>query len=324
MSNLLQWLMSPAQRDRICWPRFFRRGMLAIILLATVLLVPLPSHVTATALFDSDAAARVYVTSEGTLVEGVTIGSVVNDGEVIAKLASPQLERELARLEGEVQEHRVRLEQLERRRVREQGVAAQIPSTRESLHEVEQQLERRRRDADRLVLRAPRSGVVVPAFSPNRSPAGSLPGWSSTPLDPRNRGCFLRAGTTVCLIGERSKVAATLIVSQDCAADVRVGQSVRLRCPECPGNVLHGEIVELAELDIDLVTTDLVRRANLPTRIVSSGTIRPVGIWYQARASISQPDDRILPGTSGTGTISIESESVLFRFRRWLRRTFSY
>ena len=323
MSNLLQWLMSPAQRVCICWPRFFRRGMLAIILLATVLLVPLPSHVTSTALFDSDAAARVYVTSEGTLVEGVTIGSVVEEGQVVAKLVSPQLERELARLEGEVQEHRVRLEQLERRRVHEQGVAAQIPSTRESLHEVEQQLERRRLDADRLVLRAPRSGVVVPAFSTNRSPAGSLPGWSSTPLDPRTRGCFLRAGTTVCLIGERSKVAATLIVSQDGAADVRIGQSVRLRCPEFPGEVLQGEIVELAELDIDLVTTDFVRRANLPTRIASSGTIRPVGIWYQARASISQSDDRILPGTSGTGTISIGSESLLTRSRRWIRRTFS-
>ena len=320
--NLFRWVKAPEQQASIQWPQFRFKAGLTLLALAAIMFVPLPTRVSTTAILEPENAARVYVTAEGTLVDSVKPGSMVESKQQLAKLVDPRLERELARLEGEVAEYRVRLDQLERRRINEPGVSTQIPIVREALHEMEQQLQRRSQDAERLVLRAPRAGTVMPAQHQIRSQPGSLPYWSVTPLDERNRGCFLRAGTTVCLVGDPSQLEATLVINQGDFPLVRVGQSVRLSLVEAPGQTLTGEVVELAGLDIDLMTNNLIRRANLPTRMTSSGMIKPVGTWYQARVRLSAPPDSLLSGTVGHAKIIVNPQSLFTGFRRWFGRTF--
>ncbi len=320
--NLFRWVKAPEQQASIQWSQFRFKAGLTLLALTVIMFVPLPTRVSTTAILEPENAARVYVTAEGTLVDSVKPGSRVESKQQLAKLVDPRLERELARLEGEVAEYRVRLDQLERRRINEPGVAVQIPIVRESLHEMEQQLQRRSQDAERLVLRAPRAGTVMPVQHQSRSPSGSLPYWSVTPLDERNRGCFLRAGTTVCLVGDPSQLEATLVINQGDVPLVRVGQSVRLSLIEAPGQTLTGEVVELAGLDIDLMSNSLIRRANLPTRMTSSGIIKPVGTWYQARVRLSTPPDSLLPGTVGHAKIIVDPQSLFSGFRRWFGRTF--
>ena len=320
--KLSRWVKAPDQRDNIQWPQFRFKAGLTLLGLAAIMFVPLPTRVSTTAILEPQNAARVYVTAEGTLVESVKPGSTVESKQQLAKLVDPRLERELARLEGEVAEYRVRLDQLERRRINEPSVSTQIPVVREALHEMEQQLQRRTHDAERLVLRATRAGVVMPVQQQGRSQSGSLPYWSATPLDERNQGCFLRAGTTVCLVGDPSQLEATLVINQGDFPLVRAGQSVRLSLVEAPGQNLTGEVVELAGLDIDLMSSSLIRRANLPTRITSSGMIKPVGTWYQARVRLSTRPDSLLPGTVGHAKIIVDSQSLFTGFRRWFGRTF--
>jgi putative peptide zinc metalloprotease protein len=322
--SLYRWANAPAQRAHIRWSGFWFKAGLSLIVLAAVALIPLPTRVSTVAMLESDQAARVYVTAEGTLSESIKPGSTVTEGQELARLMEPRLDRELARLEGLVHEHQVRLDQLERRRIHEPAVAAQIPTAREALNDAEQQYRRRQQDAERLVLRAPRAGVVIPPPSQHRSDPGSLSGWSETPLDERNRGCFLRAGTTVCLIGDRSQRVAMLVINQAQIPLVRAGQTVRLRWPESPGQVHKGEIVEVAELDIDLLTTDLVRRANLPTRITAMGRVKPVGTWYHALVHVPASQDELLPGTVGEARILVDPQSLLTQFRSWFARTFTF
>ena len=317
-----RWVKAPDQRANIQWPQFRFKAGLTLLALAAIMFVPLPTRVSTTAIIEPENAARVYVTAEGTLVESVKPGSTVTLKQQLAKLVDPRLERELARLEGEVAEYRVRLDQFERRRINEPGVAAQIPIVREALREMEQQLQRRSQDAERLVLRAPRAGTVMQVQQSSRSQPGSLPYWSATPLDERNRGCFLRAGTTVCLVGDPSHLEATLVINQGDFPLVRAGQSVRLNLVEVPGQTLTGEVVELAGLDIDLMPSSLIRRANLPTRMTSSGMIKPVGTWYQARVRLSKIPDSLLPGTVGHAKIVVDPQSLFTGFRRWFGRTF--
>jgi putative peptide zinc metalloprotease protein len=320
--NLFRWVKAPDQRANIDWAQFRFKAGLTLLALSSIIFVPLPMRVSTTAILESENAARVYVTAEGTLVDSVKSGSKVDLKQQLAKLVDPRLERELARLEGEVAEYRVRLDQLERRRINEPGVSTQIPVVREALHDLEQQFKRRSQDAERLVLRAPRAGIVMPIQQQSRSQPGSLPYWSATPLDERNRGCFLRAGTTVCLVGDPSQLEATLVINQADFPLIRSGQSVRIRLVEAPGQTLTGEVIELAGLDIDLLSGSLIRRANLPTRITSSGMIKPVGTWYQARVRLLTPPDSLLPGTVGHAKIIVDPQSLFTGFRRWLGRTF--
>lgn len=321
--QLLRWIQQPAQRSRVNWGRFVARTGATALAFAWLFLMPLPAWINSFASCEMNDAARVYVTAEGTLVNSIAVGTEVGAGQEVAWLVDPRLERELARLHGESEECRVRLEQLERRRVQDATIAAQIPIVREAYQDLKQQYDRRTKDAERLVLRAPRAGSVIAPSPAPRVTSDALPFWSGSPLDDRNRHCFLRAGTTVCLIGDRTDLVAMLLISQEDFPFVRVGQQVRIESASSPAATLDGEITELAELDLDRVPPNLVQRANLPTRLASTGTIRPYGTWYQARVQLPKQENLPLPGMVSRARIQIEPQPLLARFQRWFRRTFA-
>lgn len=324
LMTVYRWIGSPGRRAEIPWGSFWIKASLTLAALLALVLTPIPTRVTTIAMVEADEAAHVYVSSPGTLMKSVRAGTTVARGDELARLSEPTLERELARLEGVVKEYQVRLDQLEKRRVHEPQVGIQIPSTREALADAQQQLRRRQEDAKRLVLRAPRAGVVIAPPHQTRIHAGSLQGWAGTPLDERNQGCFLNAGTTVCLIADSSELSATLVINQEQVPLIRSGQTVRLLWDESPGRIHRGTITEVAELDIDLLTNDLIRRIRLPTRFTTAGQIKPVGTWYHAKIRLNPSPDELLPGTIGAAKVIVDPQSLLTQFRRWFGRTFAF
>ncbi len=324
LMTLVKFLKAPANRARIRWPQFVLRAGAALIAVALLLNVPLPSRVTAGALIDDEDAQRVYVTIGGTLVSGAVPGQRVEAGQEIARLEEPRLGVTLTQLEGELAQQRLRLGQLERRRVNEPNVAASIPTVREAVRDLEQQLAQRQRDAERLVLRAPCAGTVLRAVRPAGSAApGSLASWTGSPLDAHNRGTYLHAGTTVCLVGRETSRSALLLVNQDDVNLVRVGQPVRLLWNELSGEVLTGEIIELAALDLETLPREAVVRLHLPARATASGAVKPVGTWYQARVRLDAEVGLPPRGSAGVAKILVEPQSVFSRAVRWIEQTFA-
>ncbi len=323
LAATVRFFRSTENRARIDWSRFRFRTVLACVLLGLVLTIPVPSRVGAGALLDQDTAQRVYATLGGTLEHGAKIGESVEAGQEVARLVDPKLQAELIRLEGECHQHRLRLEQLERRRVRDPQVAALIPSVREALRDFESQLTQLQATAERLVLRAPCAGVVLPpAWNSGLAPHGSLRSWTGSPLQEQNRGCFVKPGTTVCLVGPKQSRAAVLLVNQDDINLVRVGQPARMVWHELSGEVLTGRITEIAALDLDLLPRDAVQRLNLPALPTAEGTLVPVGTWYQARVHLDPTDAPLPRGAAGAAKILIAPQSLGTRIIRWLARTF--
>jgi putative peptide zinc metalloprotease protein len=241
----------------------------------------------------------------------------------LVRLIHPELEQEQIRIEGEVRQHRVRLDQLERRRVAEPEAAQAIPAVREALRDFEQQLAQLQTAAERLVLKAPVSGIVLPSLrQAPPTPAGTLPSWTGTPLDPRNNGCFLRAGTMVCLVGAAESRTALALISQDDINLIKVGQGVRLHWNELAGEVLTGQVVEIAALDLDLLSHDVITRLSIPARATASGGLRPIGTWYQARVRLDETNAPLVRNSAGRATILTEPLSLGTRALRWLNRTF--
>jgi putative peptide zinc metalloprotease protein len=323
MATLVKFLRDPENRAQIHWPQFWSRSSAALVGLLLLLYIPLPCRVTAGALAEDNEAQRVYVTFPGTLIEAVRIGQQVEQGQVIARLEEPRLKVALTQLEGELKQQRARLEQLERRRVGEPNIGQLIPTVRESVRDFEQQLDQRRHDAERLVLRSSRTGTILSA--PHQSggmKSGSLAGWMGSPIDERNRGCFLRAGTTLCWVGSDHSPSAQMIINQDDINLVRVGQRVRLLWNELSGEIQEGKIVELAGFDLDSLSREAVIRLNLPARITPNGLIRPVGTWYQARVTLDETTSPLLHGSAGVAKIVVEPQSLGSRLLRWLKRTF--
>jgi putative peptide zinc metalloprotease protein len=319
----ITFLRKPANRTRVHWPRFW---LLVVVTLTSVIAlgsIPLPCHVPARALADDDDVGRVYVTFAGTLAEAVRIGQIVDEGQVIAQLEDPRLKVLLTRLEGELNQQRSLLEQLERRRVAEQNVAQTIPTVRESVRDLEQQLLQRQRDAERLVIRSPRRGTVLSA-SPQRGSAtpNALRGWTGYPLDAVNRGSYLRAGTPLCFIGDEYSRSAVLTISQDDINLVRVGQRVQVLWKELSGEIQQGRIVELAGFDAGRLTHEVAVRLNVPARVSADGSLRPVGNWYQARVKLDETTAPLLHNATGSAKIHVQPRTLYQRAVRWLKRTF--
>ena len=325
LAAAVRFLRSPENTAKIRWGQFWTRGSAVFFALIVVLNVPLPTRVVAGALAEDDHVFRVYVTFAGTLVDSVRLGDWVERDQILATLDDPMIKIDLIQLQGELSQQTSRLEQLERRRVSEPHLAQTIPTVRETVRDLEQQVLQRQRAAERLVVRAPRTGTVLSATQLRMlTKSGALSQVTGSPLDERNRGCFLRTGAALCSIGDETCRAAVLMVSQDDINLVRVGQRVRLLWNEFSGDIQQGEIVELSGFDLDTLSREAAIRLNLPARGTLSGTARPVGKWYQARVKLDEARISLLHGAAGTAKIQVDPQSLFHRLTRWLRQTFPF
>jgi len=323
--------------------RFFRvpgrlsqvkRGRLTIAaaiagLLAAAAFVPLPCRVYAPLTIQPRDARRVYVTVPGILVETrVRPGDEVADGDVLAVLRNDDLEVELAELRGRHEEQRLHVQALERQRAGNPAVAAQIPAAAAALQDIQARLASRQEDHDRLTLRAPAAGTVLP---PPRVPArreerGVLPGWHGTPLDEENRGAYLAGETQFCAIGDPARMEAVLVVDQRDVEWVREGQSVELRLEPLPDRILNGVVADVAEVDLTDAPAALAshRGGGLETRTDAGGGERPANTSYQARVPLDAADGALLPGYRGQAKIQVAPRSVAARLWRYLGGTFRF
>ena len=307
------------------WSRFLVRGGLTAAIVAAIVGIPLPCRVAAPVVVEPQSARRVYVTVPGKLVEAVEEGQVVQSGAIVARLESPDVQMQLAKLQGQRNQLRMHLTNLQRRQGGDAVAAAQIPAAREQLADVEQRLQRRLEDQQRLVLTAPVSGTVIPATSRHQpQDAGQLPNWSGTPLQLRNQGSYLETGTTLCLIGDPQRLEAVLVVDQADIEFVAPEQSVRLILDQLPGVVLSGSVLEIAQRDLKIAPRQLLTSAELPIEADDLGRPRPLSTSYQVRVSLDPHQHRVLVGSSGQAKIRVVPQSLAHRVHRFLTRTFRF
>ncbi len=313
------------------WSRQMETRRAAVSSLTVVLallglgFVPLPHRIVAPLVLEAENARRVYVPVAGTLIAGAEIGVPIEMGERIAVLKNLELELEIARLRGERDEQKLRLQNLKHRQAQDTAAAAQIPTAEEALADLEERLVRRLEDEKRLIIAAPATGTVLPGRRKPRSYATSeLESWSGLPLDPPNRGCFLEAGTLLCQIGDPQKFEASLMLDQGDIEFIRTGQEVQIQLDQHPGRLLSGTIREIAEIDLKITPAELLPAGMLPTRPDESGVYRPVGKVYQARVELQPSDAPLLIGEAGRGKVHAAPLSLARRLARFLSHTFRF
>jgi putative peptide zinc metalloprotease protein len=316
----------PGQLERV--PR--RRpalivGLLLLLGLA-VAFIPLPNHVSVPLVLAPRDAARVYVTTPG-LLDTVLVhpGSRVRKGEELAKLTSPDVTDELVKLQGEVAESKLLLRTLERQRVTEPAVAAQIPAAREKLDDLEKRLTRLENEQRRLTLKSPVDGEILPPapIAVRPSSDGRLPTWADTPLKPENRGCYLEHQTLFCLVGDPRRVEGVLIIDQSQVEYLRPGDRVDVQLDELPGRTFSGKLGEIAQLDVESVPEQLSHKwgGDLATRRDDQGRERPANTSYQARVAIDDDSGLLILGTRGRAKVFARAQTLGERLWRSLRGT---
>ncbi|MCH2113643.1 MAG: HlyD family efflux transporter periplasmic adaptor subunit [Pirellulales bacterium] len=288
---------NPSVRARL---RAGRATLLAISMVAAmglILVWPIEQTVIGPAVFVPTGAQTVYATSPGELVHAIVPGSVVQQGDILARLSDPKTDLALARQTGEYEVCRVRHDQLGLMGSRSRQASQQLPTARAALTAAASQLEELHRKAAELTLRAPRAGTVFapPEVVDDRMSQDVLPRWTGVALDKRNQGSWIKPGTVLCTIGDPNHLDALLSIRQVDIAEVQPGQAVRILLGTAPVRVLAGTVEEVARRASHLDQADGVLAADK---------------FHLVQVRLSVPDPGVLVGNRGTAKIKAARRSL--------------
>ena len=325
-SQVLRFFQHPGNRRRL------RRGRVRFAMLAglgmfvALMLVPVPYRVVAPAVIQPQDARRVYVTVPGRLEEAVSAGTAVSAGQQLAHLVNLDLQRKIVELDSQCNLQRLHLANLRARQGEDPAAATQIPAAKADLEDLENRLRQVQQDAERLVLRAPTAGIVIPP--PQQLPTfyrpGVLPGSRSTPLDARAQGSHLEVGSLLCQVGDPSRLEALVVIDQSQIQYIHPGQRVRLQLDASPSRIVGGRIAEFARLDLKVAPRELAEQSDLLVHFDREGIPRPAATSYQARVALDQDHGPLPIGTRGRAKISAAPQPLGIRLYRALRGLFSF
>jgi hypothetical protein len=324
VKQVVQLARNPLRREEL------RKGRIALVtavILATsiaLLSLPVNYNVKAPVVLLPVDAARVYATFEGTLTKSLPAGSRVNRGDTIAGLSDTATELEISRLEGEERLRRMHVEHLELLRGLDRKANDELPTARAALADTERRLAEQRRELQRFQLTAPVDGVVIPAPRTLESSATEirLATWSGSLLDAVNHGAHVAPGTLVCLVGDPSLLTAVLLVDDTDVKRLRPGQRAKLRIDQLPGQVIEGEVIDVARHDARDTDSEQTGRADLAP--LFAGLVPPgkTTALYQARVRIESPvAQSLVIGGRGAAKVTAERITVARRILRFFSQT---
>jgi putative peptide zinc metalloprotease protein len=313
-------------------PRLYASvGVVSAVLLA-VFFVPLPHSVMSSMEIQLRGAEPVYVdvVMGGRLAKVyVKTGDHVSKGQELALLENLDLDLKIAEKSGDREQHSMQLQNLLRQGLSDPRAVTQIPELQKSLDMLDRELENLKRDRDRLLLRAPAEGTVMPppATNEHEDPEGQLPFWSGTPLNPWNTGAYLKEGVMFCQIGDPKKLEAVLVIDQSDIEDVHENQSVDIKLDELPHDTLNSRITEIAQSDLKISPQRLSAKAGgeLATKTdPGSGVERPQSTSYQARAPLDDTDGLMRLGLRGRAKVHATWLPLGIRLWRLVTHTFNF
>ncbi len=326
--QMYKFFRIPGRWHEVKRPRLI--ATLSILTLALLLFafLPLPYHVTCPLEVARRDASSVYVTRPGQLAEVlVKPGDPVKTGDLLAKLTNVDMELQLAQLERERDVLLSRQQMLQHSRFEDSAALAQLPLVNGQLKILRERIGEVKTNMQELELRAPSSGVVLPApAKPTSHDENQLPTWTGAVLDADNANAWLQPGDLFCQIGDAGQTEAVMVVDQTEIELVQTGQYVRVKLNAYPGVTYEGYLDRIAPADMKALPPNLSQQAGgeLATKASPTGQPQPLHTAYQARVQLNNSRSLLQPGFRGRAKISTQWRSLGSRTYRYLIRTFHF
>ncbi|REJ67302.1 MAG: biotin/lipoyl-binding protein [Planctomycetota bacterium] len=326
--KLFKFFRVPGRLQKVKRPRMYASMAAVAVLLLAIWFIPLPHSIICALQIQPHGADTVYVEVPGILEEcRVEPGQAVKQGDVLAVLRNPDLELQVLQLRGERNQYASQITALRHLRLESAEAGEQIPELEESLAKTEEQLARLERDLEKLTLRAPRDGIVMPVDLRPQRPGvgGQLPSWSGFPTDTSNLGTMLDGD--FCRVGDPTKLEAEIVVEQSDVEFVVPKQStVDIKLRELPSATFRSQIADVSPKPIERIARRMTAKAggSIPSTTEQDGGERPLTTSYYAQAVM--PDDAagLHIGALGEARIYTRWRTLGERVARYLNRTFSF
>jgi len=331
--KVFKFFRVPGRLSKVKKVRMFATLSLLGAFVGGVFFIPFPSSVLCNFELQPHGAASVYVEVEGTLDEiFVESGDQVKAGDVLARLGNIELKIDIQRLRGQRNATEVQLNSVQQIRFRDDRRGGQINVVREQLAALEEQLEMKLHDIERLELKAPVSGTII--SPPLRNDPGAdqqveLASWSGSPLEKKNLGATLLPDgqhNLFCKIGDPNQWDAVLVINQREQDLVAEGQEVRLMFAESTNHVFISTIDYFAFDELESLSPRLASTSGgpIPAQAERDGTVRPLNTSYQAVVRLDNSRGLFRNGLIGQARIKTEPRTLASRLIRYLGRTFNF
>ena len=276
----------------------------------------------------------VFVREPGVLVsQDVAAGEKVVKGQVLAKLENREFDLELAEMEGELSRLQHELSGLKLNRNLYLDSESLIVQKSVELEELKKQLDIKHADTERLILRAKRSGVVMPSENVSKTylPETELGRWTGSPLDPKNKFAFLDQNTLYCVVGDESKFETIIVVDQSDVKLIESSQQAQLVLEQYRDRVLNCSVSYVSRNELSDVARELSQTNGGPIAVKPSpmGGEKPVLKLYEVHAVISTDEVRdkqivLASGYYGVAKIRVGQASLGHRALRYLRNLINF
>jgi len=312
-------------------------------LVAVFFFVPLPFHVDCEFDVKPRDATTVYAAVAGRLAnvtDHLESGARVRKGTVLAELENIDLELSVAQLEGQLSKMDAKLQVLEKQRRFDESAGLRINELKRQRNSLVELLNEQKSELDRLTVRAPADGVVLPvANKPERDPPdGQLPRWQGNLMSATNRNAYLSPSDKICQIGDPGQLVAELIIDQGDVELVRAamaqrrrngepGVPVKLMLDSLPSVVLETDIerIALAELTHTPVGLSTHAGGDVDSEIdQETGMPKPLSTSYPAIAPLPEDAGNVQLGMRGKAKLYTGWQPLASRLYRFLSRTFHF
>ncbi len=238
-----------------------------LLLLAAVVLVPLPRRVPAVGVLIPRESMPLIAEEGGLLSESVSAGSALRPGDLVYRMIYPELDLQLLRLENEIRENQARQQAIERKRPQLTDASEVLTLLAERTASLAQQTQRLRERRDALARTTEKEARLLPA--PGASPAGAdrlsppvasaaafsgspfsteaASRWmSNDPLAPEQRGRYLPTGTYLGELALGREYRVLIVVEEQWARQLQIGSESFVFVPQQAGAALTGKLKQLA------------------------------------------------------------------------------
>lgn len=296
-----------------------------------VLMIPVPYWIEVPAYVQPRDAAAVYVDVAGH-VEKIHVqpGTRLKANDPILTLVNQGIEESIIQLEGELAIEEAKAQNALLVEAYEPEAESQSEQLAKSVETLRQRLRKRRIDQQRLIVRAPRAGVLMPApfvqGARQDEDRTRLSEWDGNPLAEKNVGGFYKTGTLLGKVGNVQSHEVVLAVDQELIEAICQGLDVRVQLRQLPTTLLATTVEHIATSKMEEVPRGLAGQYGGPliTEVSSGGTIVPQNPTFQVSCPIETRTDYVPDGAIGTAQVCLGKRTIGWRLWRWSMRTFNF
>jgi putative peptide zinc metalloprotease protein len=289
-----------------------------LTVLFVILFVPFRVRVEALAVIRVEPGRfqKVTVPDAGGFLQELLVvdGQRVRAGDPIAVLANPELELKLKLNQKEQGFHLAQLSALGaliRDSAQETRAASDYQTALLELQALQKQHQNLKEQWDALVVKAPRAGRVMKL------------------VRPEEQGKMQERGTVLCEIGDDQALQAVILVEPADRNLVARQSKAWIRVHGREYRTWRGTVTEVSEVEAKDIPPALsnVAGGEVPaTEDPETKTLKPQQQHYLIAVNFDRitPEDAIHPGAMGRVKIEAGSQTLWWRFRRYLVRTFNW